>query len=65
MYESMDDIVKDSDDSEDLNQHECIRESTCKDILCITVLSATGCGLYLLYFLHLVNETVNNNSTGY
>ena len=65
MYESMNDIVKDSDDSEDMNQHECMRKSTCKDILCITVLSATGCGLYLLYFLHLVNETVNNNSTGY
>ena len=65
MYESMNDIIKDSDDSEDMNQHECMIKSTCKDILCITVLSATGCGLYLLYFLHLVNETVNNNSTGY
>jgi len=66
MYESMNDIVKDSGDgSNETNQHECLRKSTCKDIACITLISATGCGIYLLYFVYLINETVNNNSTNY
>ena len=68
MYESMDDILKNSNDYNDYNesnQHECLRKSTCKDIACITLISVTGCGIYLLYFVHLLNETINNNSTNY
>ena len=68
MYESMDDILRDSNDSNhsnESNQHECLRKSTCKDIACVTMLLTAGCSLYLLYFLHLINETVNSNSTNY